>query len=149
VPKFRYTAIDGTGKSVRGVVDAVSTTAVVDLIQGQGRLLLRADEVARHRWGFELPQLDLAVKRGLPKAAIAHFTRELSVMLSAGQDIDHALRFLVESSEDKRSRRILQALRDRVRGGTSLAAALADHPRVFSRLYISLVRAGEARGKLA
>src|SRR5262249_30179276 len=66
----------------------------------------------------------------------------------AGQDIDHALRFLVESAENKRVRRMLERLRNQVRGGKSLAAALAEHPRIFSRLYVSLVRAGEAGGEL-
>jgi general secretion pathway protein F len=93
--------------------------------------------------------MNLDFNRGLPKASIAHFTRELSVMLEAGQDIDHALRFLVETSDNKRTTHILRALRDSVRGGKSLAASLAEHPRIFSRLYMSLVRAGEAGGKLA
>jgi general secretion pathway protein F len=70
-------------------------------------------------------------------------------MLGAGQDIDHALRFLVQSNDDARARGILEQLRDQVREGKSLAAAVSDHPRVFSRLYVSLVQAGEASGKLA
>src|SRR5205085_11909949 len=92
---------------------------------------------------------DLGLKRGLPQAAVAQFTRELAVMLEAGQDIDRALRFLVETSDSKPARRIMQSLRDQVRSGTSLAAGLAEHPESFSRLYISLVRAGEAGGQLA
>ena len=149
MPKFRYMAIDAAGKPVHGVVDADNTMAVADQLRGQGQRLLNADEVGQRGRLFEFLQADLAFDRGLPKATIAHFTRELSVMLSAGQDIDRALRFLVESSEDKRAKRILGALRDDVRGGKSLAAALAQHRRVFSRLYISLVRAGEAGGQLA
>jgi general secretion pathway protein F len=70
-------------------------------------------------------------------------------MLQAGQDIDHALRFLVETSESPRARRIIESLRDSVRGGKSLATSMVEHSRVFSRLYVSLVRAGEAGGKLA
>lgn len=149
MPKFRYMAIDGAGKSVRGVVDAASATAVADRLHGEGKFLLNADEVGKDGGIFHFLHADFAFERGLSKAAIAHFTRELSIMLGAGQDIDHALRFLVQSSEDKRVRRILDTLRNQVRGGKSLASALAEHPRVFSRLYISLVQAGEASGKLA
>lgn len=149
MPKFHYMAIDTAGKSVRGVVDAASASAVADRLHGQGQLLLNADEVGAGGGILDFLHADIALERGLSKAAVAHFTRELSVMLNAGQDIDHALRFLVESSEDKRARRVLEALRNLVRGGKSLASALAEHPRVFSRLYISLVRAGEASGKLA
>ncbi len=149
MPTFRYTALDGAGKLVRGAVDAASAAIVADQLHGQGRLLLRADAVGKNGRLTDLLRADIAIERGLGKSAIAHFTRELSVMLSAGQDIDHALRFLVETAEDKRVRRILDALRNQVRGGKSFAAALGDHPKIFSRLYISLVRAGEAGGNLA
>ncbi len=149
MPKFRYTALDGAGKVIRGALDAASEAAMADLLHNQGRLLLRAEAVGGGGRISQILHADLAFQRGLPKATIGYFTRELSVMLSAGQDIDHALRFLVESSEDKRVARILDALRNQVRSGKSLAVALADHPKIFSRLYVSLVRAGEAGGKLA
>jgi len=59
---------------------------------------------------------------------VAQFTRELSVMLQAGQDVDHALRFLVETCEHKRARAVLRTLRDSVRGGRSLAQASGIPP---------------------
>ena len=98
---------------------------------------------------FELLHADFSIRRGLSKSALAHFTREFSVMLGAGQDIDRALLFLGEGNEDKRARRIIEDLRNRVRSGKSLAASLAEHPQVFSSLYISIARAGEAGGQLA
>ena len=148
MPQFRYTAIDAAGKRLNGVVEAASANAVADRLHRQSYLLLRADEVGRNGRLAEFLHADLSFRRGLPKTVIAHFTRELAVMLAAGQDIDHALRFLVETAENGRARRILETLRDQVRGGKSLAASLAEHPQVFPRLYVSLVRAGEAGGKL-
>jgi general secretion pathway protein F len=149
MPKFRYTAIDLSGKRSSGVVEAANTAAVADRLQRQSHLLLRADEIGRAGWLQELLHADLTIQRGVNRTVIAQFTRELSVMLRAGQDIDRALRFLVETAENKRFRQLLQVLRDQVRGGKSLASALAEHPAAFSRLYVSLVRAGEAGGKLA
>jgi general secretion pathway protein F len=149
MPKFRYTAIDVSGKRSSGVLDAANAAAVADRLQRQSYMLLRADEVGKGGWLQELLHADLGVQRGVTRPVIAQFTRELSVMLHAGQDIDRALRFLVETTEHKRVRLLLQQLRDQVRGGKSLAASLAEHPAVFSRLYVSLVRAGEAGGKLA
>jgi general secretion pathway protein F len=149
MPKFRYTAIDVSGKRSSGVLDAANTAAVADRLQRQSYMLLRADEVGKGGWLQELLHADLSVQRGVTRTVIAQFTRELSVMLHAGQDIDRALRFLVETTEHKRARLLLQQLRDQVRGGKSLAASLAEHPAVFSRLDVSLVRAGEAGGKLA
>jgi len=68
--------------------------------------------------------------------------------LAAGQDLDRALRFVVDNTRNARARTILGNVRDKVRSGSSLAAALAAEPRSFSRLYVGLVRAGEAGGTL-
>jgi general secretion pathway protein F len=70
-------------------------------------------------------------------------------MLGAGQDLDRALRFLVETAPNARLGRLLGEIRETVRDGHTLAFALAKHPRSFSRLYVGLVRAGEAGGALA
>jgi general secretion pathway protein F len=75
-------------------------------------------------------------------------TNELATMLAAGQDLDRALRFVFENAPNAKVRAILGEVRDKVRGGSSLAAALAAEPRSFSRLYVGLVRAGEAGGTL-
>ena len=149
MPVFRYTAIDMAGKRSSGTMEAASVVAVADHLHGRHHLLLRAAEVGKGGRIAELFHADLRFSRGLPKAAIAQFTRELAVMLEAGQDIDRALRFLTETASGNTERKIFESLRDQVRGGKSFAASLAEHPAVFSRLYISLVRAGEAGGQLA
>lgn len=148
MPTFRYTAIDGAGKTIRGSLEAASATVVADTLHSQGRLLLRADPVGGGRFQ-DLLHAEIGLERALGKAQVAGFTRELSVMLAAGQDIDHALRFLVDSAEDKRVAKLLDTVRNQVRGGKALATALSEHPKIFPRIYISLVRAGEAGGNLA
>ncbi|HEX4636539.1 MAG TPA: type II secretion system F family protein [Rhizomicrobium sp.] len=149
MPLFRYTGVDMAGKRLNGTIEAANAFAVADYLHGRHCILLRAHEVGKSGRLVALLNADLGVKRGLPKAAIAQFTRDLAVMLEAGQDIDRSLRFLVETSDSKAGRRIIQSLRDQVRGGKSLASSLAEHPESFSRLYASLVRAGEAGGQLA
>lgn len=149
MPTFRYIAIDNAGKRLNGVIEATNASAVAERLRRQSCLLLHTDEVGKNDRWLDLLHADLSFRRGLSKRVIAHVTRELSVMLAAGQDIDHALRFVIETAEDERTRRVLESIRDQVRGGKSLAASLAEHKQVFSRLYISLVRAGEAGGELA
>ncbi len=149
MPTFRYTAVDRAGKRSNGTLEAANAIAVADYLHSRHCLLLRADEVGEAGKFIAFLNADISFSRGLPKAAIVLFTRELAVMLEAGQDIDRALRFLVETSDSQAARKIMQSLRDQVRGGKSMAASLAEHPKVFSRLYISLVRAGEAGGQLA
>src|SRR5260370_11024999 len=69
-------------------------------------------------------------------------------MLGPGKDLDRALRLVVENTRNAGARGILGNVRDKVRSGSSLAAALAAEPRSFSKLYVGLVRAGEAGGTL-
>jgi len=148
MPSFRWSAINGGGDTVSGVMEAPDRGVVVERLQRQGHLVLRADPADRRRGLRELLQVELGGARGLDKAALTEVTRELAIMLAAGQDLDRALRFVVDNTRSARARAILANVRDKVRGGSSLAAALSGEPRSFSKLYVGLVRAGEAGGTL-
>ena len=148
MPSFRWSAINGGGDVARGVMEAPDRSAVVERLQRQGQIVLRADPADGRGGWAELLQIELGRTRGLDKAALGELTRELAIMLAAGQDLDRALRFVVENTRNARARAVLGNVRDKVRGGSSLAAALAGEPRSFSKLYIGLVRAGEAGGTL-
>src|SRR6266851_2483865 len=148
MPAFRWSAINGGGDVVHGVMEAPDRGTVVERLQRQGQLVLRADSADRRRGLGELLQIEIGGGRGLDKAALGEITRELAIMLTAGQDLDRALRFVVDNTRNARARDILGNVRDKVRGGSSLAAALAGEPRSFSKLYVGLVRAGEAGGTL-
>jgi general secretion pathway protein F len=145
---FRWSAINAGGDIMHGVMEARDRAAVVERLQRQGQIVLRADPADRARGLGDLLQLELGGARGLDKTTLSEVTRELAIMLAAGQDLDRALRFVVDNTRNARARRILADIRDKVRGGSSLAAALASEPRSFSRLYVGLVRAGEAGGTL-
>ncbi len=149
MPQFRWSAIDGGGKVIGGLMEASDTAAVVERLQRQGQIVLRADPADRRNGLSELLRLDLAGSRGLDKATLCEVTRELAIMLASGQDLDRTLRFVVDNTGSGRARAILGNIRDKVRAGSSLAAALAGEPRSFSKLYVGLVRAGEAGGTLA
>jgi general secretion pathway protein F len=146
---FRWSAINDGGQVVRGVMEAPDRGAVVERLQRQGQIVLRADPAGRRRGLAELLHLEIGGRSGLEKAALGEATRELAIMLAAGQDLDRALRFVVDNTRSARARAVLGNVRDKVRGGSSLAAALAGEPKSFSRLYVGLVRAGEAGGTLA
>jgi general secretion pathway protein F len=148
MPSFRWSAINGGGEVVRGVMDAPDRSAVVERLQRQGQTVLRADPATGRRGLGELLQLEIGGARGLDKNALSEATRELAIMLAAGQDLDRALRFVVDNTRSVRARAILGRVRDKVRSGSSLAAALGGEPRSFSKLYTGLVRAGEAGGAL-
>src|SRR5438132_9600861 len=148
MPSFRWSAVNPGGDVARGVMEAPDRSVVVERLQRQGQIVLRADLTAGLGGWADFLQIELGRSRGLDKAALGEVTRELAIMLAAGQDLDRALRFVVENTRNSRARLILGNVRDKVRSGSSLAAALAAEPRSFSRLYVGLVRAGEAGGTL-
>lgn len=148
MPSFRWSAVNPGGDVVRGEMEAPDRSAVVDRLQRQGQIVLRADPADGGRSWSDLLQVELGRGRGLDRATLGEVTRELAIMLAAGQDLDRALRFVVENTGNARARAILGTVRDKVRSGSSLAAALATEPRSFSKLYVGLVRAGEAGGTL-
>jgi general secretion pathway protein F len=148
MPSFRWSAINGGGEVAHGVMDAPDRLAVVERLQRQGHTVLRADPADGRRGISELLQIEIGGTRGLDKTSLVEATRELAIMLMAGQDLDRALRFVVDNTRNARARKILGNVRDKVRSGSSLAAALAGEPRSFSKLYVGLVRAGEAGGTL-
>src|SRR5712691_2108931 len=148
MPQFRWSAIDGGGNVIGGLMEASDTAVVVERLQRQGQIVLRAEPAERRNGLSELLRLDLVGSRGLDKGTLCEVTRELAIMLTSGQDLDRTLRFVVDSTGSTRARTILGNIRDKVRGGSSLAAALASEPRSFSKLYVGLVRAGEAGGTL-
>jgi general secretion pathway protein F len=148
MPSFEWSALSPSGEMSRGIAEAADRTAVVNRLQRQGQIVLRAEPTGRRSKLSDLLRLELGTKRGLDRAVVCEFTREVATMLAAGQDLDRTLRFVVENVGNSRAKTVLTEVRDKVRSGSSLADAVGAHPNSFSRLYVGLVRAGEAGGTL-
>jgi len=143
---FRYKALSGDGEMLDGQMEAASEAEVVARLQEQGHLPVEARAAQADERGPGLRTLWRA--RVLVGASVVQFTHQLASLLAAGQPLDRALSILMELPEDARERRAITAIRDAVRGGAPLSAALERQHGVFSRLYINMVRAGEAGGSL-
>lgn len=148
MPSFEWSALSPNGEISHGVIEAATRVAVVDRLQLQGQIVLRAEPAGSRSRFAGLLHLELGGKRNLDRNTVAEFTREVAIMLAAGQDVDRALRFVVDNVGNARARGLLGDVRDKVRSGSSLADAVAAYPQSFSRLYVGLIRAGEAGGTL-
>jgi general secretion pathway protein F len=144
---WRYKAIDRAGRAIEGAMEALDEADVGQRLRRDGAMPLAVFQ-ERGGWWRRLawPTVGGAT---LSRQEVADLTRELATMQGAGQDLDRALRFLVETAPNRKAGRILAALRDDVRDGSSLAAAMGKLPASFSRLYVGLIRSGEAGGTLA
>jgi general secretion pathway protein F len=149
--RFRFRAVTGAGEVVEGEIEAQSQAAVVEQLRGQGHLPLAAEPVgaraagsALQRW---LRQPVLGTGR-VRRRELSVMTRELATLLDAGLTVDQSLRLLGNLAASEAMRRLLADLLQRVQAGSTLADALGQHEDVFSRAYVSMVRAGEAGGSL-
>ncbi len=145
MPTFRYKAISASGETLRGNMEAASEDEVIAKLQDQGHTPLDAAPAN----GAAGAQSFAWLRRGpFPGEQLALFTHQLATLLGAGQPLDRALTLLLELPEGANARKLIERVRDRVRGGDTLSHALAEEHDVFPRLYVSLVRAGEAGGAL-
>jgi general secretion pathway protein F len=148
MPAFRYEAVDASGATKKGVVNADSprsaradlrlqglTPLTVELIAAQ----VDASGAAKRRGGFreKLTQVELAL-----------FTRQLASLLEAGLPLEQAFTALLEQAERNYVRDLIASIRAEVMGGSSFSDALARHPRDFDEIYRALVASGEQIGQM-
>jgi type II secretory pathway component PulF len=139
--KIRYTAKDFNGKTVKGFVEAGSVKAAAGLLKEQALIPIAVTE---ERKGMGLDAINTMLGR-VTDSDITTFTRQLSTMITAGLPLTDALNLLKVQSSPAFSNIIGAVLLD-VQSGVSLSVALAKHPKVFGKVYIALVKAGEAAG---
>jgi general secretion pathway protein F len=143
LPTYAYRATDASGKSVEGRIEAPDPGAVAARLQEMRFFPLSVRPVAEGEEGQAASRLVRGGGRRL-----AAFTRQLAVLLEAGIPLDAALTIAGEVAEDPGFRDVAQRVHRSVQEGSSLGDAMARHPRVFSDLFVSMVRAGEASGVL-
>jgi general secretion pathway protein F len=145
---FQYRAADRGGKVVEGVMEAEVEQSVVARLHEMGCVPLR---ITLPRSGtikareFGLP---LFTRRRVSQGQLLQFTQELETLLAAGLPLDRSLSILGNLIEGKEFTQVMRTLLEAVRAGNSLAAAMAEHPDVFPKLYINMIRAGESAGIL-
>ena len=143
MPAYAYTAINAAGIETAGEVTARDFSGAEESLRARGLLAL---QLVEHTDGSE-GRFSGMVKRVKPKA-LQIFSRQFATMIESGLNVVTALSILEEQTEDKNLADVLASLRADVEGGQLLSEAMARHPRVFSRLYVAMVEAGEAAGIL-
>ncbi|MFP2927627.1 type II secretion system inner membrane protein GspF [Pyxidicoccus sp. 3LG] len=159
MPVFEYRGINSAGKSIKGLLEADSPKTLRSKLRGDGIFLT---DVLAQAEGSRA-----AVSRGANASLVARdidlrklgrgrvntddvaiFTRQLSTLLHAGVTLVESLSALVDQVEKERFKRALSDIKQRVNEGSTLADALAQHPKIFPSIYVNMVRAGEASGAL-
>jgi type IV pilus assembly protein PilC len=139
---FVFKAIDLAGVPARGEVEAASKQDVADQLKARGLVVIDIANKYRSR------ELNVELFARVKPNDLAIATRQLSTMVSSGMTILRALYVLEEQTDSKLLKETLGGVRRDVEAGLLLSDALARHPKVFSPLYVSMVRAGETGGVL-
>jgi len=145
VPTFTYKARDEAGKAVKGELEAVSKDEVASKLHEMGYMVSRVDESFSS--GVQLPDLAERFTRVKSRDMIL-FNIQLANMLSAGITLLMCLKILQQQFEEKKFKKIIGEVTRSVEAGSSFSEALGTHPRVFNKLFVSTVKAGESSGNL-
>ncbi|MHC4601319.1 MAG: type II secretion system F family protein, partial [Planctomycetota bacterium] len=148
MPKYRYQAKNPQGRKLAGTIIAQNENDAVGELRKQNLTVLSVREDGAPAFSLFGMAKKKAPKPRIRLDDLVVFTRQLATMVSAGIPLLEALEILTEQAEDKGFKYVLTTVVDDVRSGTDLSNALANHPRVFRKIYVNMVKAGEASGQL-
>lgn len=144
MPTYNYKARDATGKPVKGAMEAATKEELIDKLHKMGYM---TTQVAEALPGVRIESIFEKLKR-ISTEDMIMFHVQLSNMINAGIPIVGSLDTLTRQLENKRLKDIAGSVLRNIESGDSFSEALARHPRVFSKLFVNMVKSGEASGKL-
>jgi len=144
MPLFSYDSFNKQGKKITGTIDAASKQNAIDVLRGQGLMPTKVIEATATKKGFQLKNI---FQKKIDIRTKVLFTKQLGVLLKSGVPLLQALELLIEQFEGE-FKNILINVKDGVKAGESIADEISKYPKVFPNIYIQLVKAGEATGKL-
>jgi general secretion pathway protein F len=143
---YQYRAADHSGKVVEGVMEAEAEKGVVSRLHEMGFIPLRIASQGAVAPRVFRANLSWFSRRTVSQKQLLHFTQELSALLGAGLPIDRSLSTLANLIEEIGFKKIVRSLLEGVRAGKTLSITMAEHPEVFPKLYVNMIRAGETSG---
>lgn len=142
MPSYTYLAREaGTGRELRSSLDAASEQAAIAALLNRNLLVVSIQE--------KLTKKGKTAGGSVPLGDLVVFTRQLATMIDAGLAMVQSLQALAEQTTNKVMRDVIKDVCARVEGGDNFSSALQKHPKVFNRLYVCMVDAGERGGLLA
>jgi type IV pilus assembly protein PilC len=138
---FAYKALDGRGAQAAGEIEGESKAAVAAALRSKGLTVLDLNEV-KQGWG------QIQIGGRIKAKDLTVFSRQFATMVNSGLSMLRCLYVLEEQTPNKKLAAVVSDVRADVEAGIALSDAMEKHPKVFSKLYVSMVRAGELGGIL-
>ena len=147
---FSYKATDRRGNSIEGNLEASDYGNAVAQVRSLNYLPINISETKSvKKFSIKLLIHKIGFKNKLPAKDLVSTTQQLATLVDSGLTLDKALSILIDLAEKPQAKEVLTEVHKQVHAGSSFANALAAFPKVFSKLYINMIRAGEAGGTLA
>ena len=146
MPRYKYEMQDSSGSVITGTVEAASLAEATGQLRNYGGYLLNVlpASMGAMSWLDRIRRFKVEFGPGLRD--IQSFTSQLGVMIKAGINIRDAIGGIAEQIENPRFKKIIERIKRDVESGQPFSEALARHPKVFSQLYVNMVRASELSG---
>lgn len=141
--RYSYKAVDGEGRSISGVIDADSSAMATQMLQSQ-RLYIVALNESKGASGFSMPSFKAKIK----PEEIVQFAWQFATMIDSGIPLLKSLDILRTQAKNPSFQEVIAQLSQDVENGMPLGDSMAKHPRVFSNLFVNMVRAAEVGGLL-
>ena len=142
---YVYRVRDREGKLLEGSLEAESQVLVANKLRQMGYVPIAID---KQGGGLGSKEFSINFGTGVKLKDISIFSRQFATMINSGLSLLRSLNILAEQTENKRFAEVIDQVRQDVEKGASLSQALSKHPKVFNKLYVSMVRAGEIGGVL-
>lgn len=144
---FSYRALDTAGAVVKGTLEADNRNLVIESLLRQNYTIVEIKE-DRNREAAKKSSLNITLFESVKINDLSLFTRQLSTMVGAGLPIVRSFEILEEQTKNPMLRRAVGDIRTNLEGGLALNECMAQHPKIFSPMYVSMVKAGETGGAL-
>src|SRR3989338_3398927 len=148
MPKFSYVVKDKQGKDQTGMREAERVDDLIRWLRENEFFIIRVTELKPKLQLFSQSRFGGKKARKIKMDELVVFSRQLATMVEAGVPLVQALSILAEQVENLNMQRVVSKLHDDVESGKSLSEAMEFHKKVFSALFVSMIKAGETSGKL-
>ena len=147
MPVYQYKALDASGKALSGIVDADSAKEARQKLRMQSLYTTSIAEAEKEVTLSSEVQVRKVLRR-IRRKDVSTATRQLATLLRSGMPVVQSFSAIIEQLEGQPLQKVMLEIREKVNSGSTFADALADHPKLFSTLYVGMVRAGESAGAL-
>ncbi len=149
MPVYEYKALDAGGKNLKGIVDAESESQARTKLRASGKYPVSIRRSTGSSAEAGKKSSGVGIFQRIRPEEVYVMTRQLATLLGAGVPLVQALSSLVDQTPKAAMKQVIAQVRETVNEGATLTRALSDYPKLFSNIYINMIRAGEASGSLA